>query len=360
MAKIISAYIEITGACNASCPYCYNKKMVGSGKIIEYPMLLSLVNQLNSMNINHITLSGGEPFLYENLSDILYEMKLKNMSANIITNGYCFNESSLPILLKYQPNIQLTFDGFDSVSHDATRGSGNFTLITKGIKKARQCGYSGLISIRLNLTKSNVFTIDKMLDMLENYGVDGVDARDIDSIGASLVHRPDIEDENYDDYIEQREQQLLKQVFISFENWNNKHDVKIEHDLYTPDIGCPYNLEVENIECGIRIAVNGYVYPCQSFTDSRFALGDIHLSTLQEIINGSAMKKFVDLVKNRQSNIAECNKCAYVHVCKGGCPAVAFRENGTLNSVSALCDFRKQHIGSRLIELIEQAEGARS
>ena len=63
-------YIEITSVCNLRCTYCYNDSKI-NGNELPFEKIKEIMKYYNSLGINNITVSGGEPFLYLILFKIL-------------------------------------------------------------------------------------------------------------------------------------------------------------------------------------------------------------------------------------------------------------------------------------------------
>ena len=129
MNKIVNVYCEIISRCNRRCPYCYNEKNLNSFSELSVNDIRKLTRELKDCGNYHITLSGGEPFLKKDLYEILEMLEEECMEVSIISNGTCFEY--MYILKRFQPHLQLTFDGFDAETHDKTRGAGNFEILVK-------------------------------------------------------------------------------------------------------------------------------------------------------------------------------------------------------------------------------------
>jgi uncharacterized protein len=341
MPGIIAAYIEITGACDEKCPYCYNEKLVSTGESLPVDTIINVFSQLKDAGVASATLSGGEPFLHKDLPKIFTEAKRMDFIVSVISNGKCFDGASADTLAEYQPGLQLTFDGWDAPSHDATRGNGNFAKITRGVKAARERGYSGKINLRLNLHKKNISHFQDFLKTLEReFSVDG-EARDIESISLAVIRRTESGGGGFNDYLPTDAILTAPEIAELSEAWNRAHTARITTKFTDPDVGCPYNADVEDVKCGLRIALDGNVFPCQAFTDDRFAIGNVFNEKLGDIIRGEKITAFIEAVRGRRSALEDCRPCAYKSVCSGGCPAMAFIERGTLAAVSSICASRK-------------------
>jgi radical SAM protein with 4Fe4S-binding SPASM domain len=279
------------------------------------------------------------------------------MAISVISNGTCFGNACFPILKRFQPNLQITFDGYDAASHDVTRGAGNFERITSGIVTARKNGYRGAVSARVNLHRKNIGHMREMLGMFERkFDVDGENFRDINDIGMALLHKSADGGGAFQDYLESEEYARYPEIFDMFSEWNANHKTRIQYDFNNPDIGCAFNNALENVQCGIRVALDGNVFPCQLLMDDEFRIGSVHDESLQEIMRGEKLAAFLDAIHARRGSVEQCKPCAYKGMCAGGCPAQAYIENGTLNSVSARCTSRKSHFSAELSKALRELE----
>lgn len=228
MSKIVSAYMEICGLCNEHCPYCYNSKLVRTGNIIPKGNLIRVLNELDLLGVRSCTLSGGEPFLHPELSSILQAAKSSNIKILMISNGLCFSLKHSDLLYSFSPDLQITFDGFDSTSHDATRGKGNFNLITNGIMNLDMSSFSGQLHIRINLHGRNISQVQRILDMLDCLlARSELLVQKVAGISIAIVHKTGaIEDLNFTDYLTRQQIRRQEDLLSILELWNTTHTIK--------------------------------------------------------------------------------------------------------------------------------------
>ncbi len=349
MNRIIGVYCEITNKCNQKCPYCYNENSMNEKIELSEDNVNKIANELRSMGIPYITLSGGEPFLHSNINKILDILEKEEIETSVISNGLCFEHGNMFLLKRYQPHLQITFDGYNDETHDITRGVGNFSCIVKGIKNSRENGFVGSIGLRINITNLNAGLIENILDMISvNFLSDNNNL--INSIYVAVVHKNSTySSENIlpnDKYTE---------LASKIDKWNKKQkesdSIVAAYEFLNPDIGCPYNGENGFIECGIRIDSNGAVYPCQMFTDPEFILGNIKKSQLQEIISSEKMANVIDKISGRK-NQNMCKTCAYQIMCGCGCPAKSLLNTNSIFSQET-CKDRKRIFNDILTRVVE-------
>ena len=70
-------------------------------------------------------------------------------------------------------------------------------------------------------------------------------------------------------------------------------------------------------DCGdfLTIESNGDI-SCCDFIPQRFVFGNIHVSTIQNILRKPIYRWFIGRAKNKPR---ECHGCEWNHVCSGGC-----------------------------------------
>jgi radical SAM protein with 4Fe4S-binding SPASM domain len=203
---------EVTSLCNNDCIYCYN---VWKSPLHRYPkgqMSLSEVihvidNLLDDLPVKTVALSGGEPFLRDDLSQIVSYLWSHRVNSVIITNGTLLtreniartcgvNNYELP-LLSYRRNVHnhLTRrDCFDKViqgMHDVKEEGGRFVVafiatqinyadLEKTVELAIALGAEGILYNRMNVSAHNYplmktllpspDMIKENLDVLEAFG----------------------------------------------------------------------------------------------------------------------------------------------------------------------------------------------
>src|SRR5688572_12115229 len=89
--RVYSLAIELTASCNQKCAYCYNAWREDGGRSVESgttEALLSRVGKvLSAWTLDHVTLTGGEPFSHAGLFPLLELLGRHGVRAQIISNG---------------------------------------------------------------------------------------------------------------------------------------------------------------------------------------------------------------------------------------------------------------------------------
>lgn len=355
MNKLTGVYLEITEKCNENCPYCYNYELMRLSHSLPTRIIKDIISQIKVLGLSAITISGGEPFLHEGIADILAFAKSLKMKVSIISNGTCFSQKNLPVLLCYAPNIQLSFDGYNAETHDKTRGKGNFERITYGYRLAKELGYKGKIAIRVNIHKDNISCIGDTLETIDRVFCPQKSEDGLASVTLAYLRKSCYLENRFSSYINPAQYGNQPVIHSEIKKWNSNHSIQIHDITKTPDIGCPFNGQMEQIDCGIRIAINGEVYPCQLFSDKQFCIGNVYIETIEQIINGKMMEQFIERIHERTNSIPQCKHCAFSGICGRGCPGQAFSIYNTVNSITDRCKERKRTLSLTVQRAYEKA-----
>ena len=84
----ISINLDLTSACNFSCPFCVDAKLINSGKSLTLEEVKKTIRTLHSHGLlSVILIGGGEPTLHKDFIEIVRYIKSKKLQLGIVTNG---------------------------------------------------------------------------------------------------------------------------------------------------------------------------------------------------------------------------------------------------------------------------------
>lgn len=80
--------LDLTTACNFNCPYCIDKQVLNTGKMLDFDYLKGLVGHWAENGLKSvIIIGGGEPTIYPFFEKVVEFLKSKNLQVAIVTNG---------------------------------------------------------------------------------------------------------------------------------------------------------------------------------------------------------------------------------------------------------------------------------
>lgn len=120
------AVISITDACMLRCRHCYN--MPNKSNCTADFFNNDFVNQLLSIEIQQIVISGGEPTIEWDLLLSILRKTQNRFSVVITSNGILLNrEKTLSLMELGVSRLQISLDGFSATSHEYLRGEAGQT-----------------------------------------------------------------------------------------------------------------------------------------------------------------------------------------------------------------------------------------
>jgi len=84
----ISINLDLTSACNFSCHFCVDSRLVNAGKTLTLEGVKKTIDTLYSHGLlSAILIGGGEPTLHRDFGQIVRYIKGKGLQVGIVTNG---------------------------------------------------------------------------------------------------------------------------------------------------------------------------------------------------------------------------------------------------------------------------------
>lgn len=280
--QLKKAYIHITQRCNLNCKYCYNKQNLNTNmRELSTQDWRNVIDRLEKEGINKFFVTGGEPLLRADLSEIISYIKGEK---TLLTNGTLLVNNKYELLKKFD-KIIVSLDSLNIEENELNRENSIYYNVRKNIEDI-PLELREKIMIRSVLTKNNYARIDEIAEYCKNN---------------------------------------LKVKHLVNECLPNSAEELRDFIPINPDEGTKYYLN-DLILCGagvdtVAIAANGDIYPCQSLMKENFKIGSVLDESWKKEIEESAEKsKFAKGILE----VPKCMKCVYKYICGGGCKAITY------------------------------------
>ena len=132
----VSRIIQIhpTLNCNLACKHCYSSSAPGLRNGLDVGSLINIIGQASAIGYNVISMSGGEPFLYKPLEELMAHSKAMGYFNSVTSNGMLLESSQAKNILKHLDLIAISVDGKEE-SHDTMRNhKGAFKKMLRGVE----------------------------------------------------------------------------------------------------------------------------------------------------------------------------------------------------------------------------------
>lgn len=169
--RLMSVLLELTYACNLDCAFCYNDLALG-GQRLRFEQHRDLLDDLASLGVLNLSLSGGEPLAHPRFFDIAAHARSLGFVVRIKTNGHSVGASvARRIRDEVDPFlIEVSLHGATGATHDQqTRVAGSFERLLTNIRAMKATG----LRVRVNsvLTRWNEREIEDMLALCDELEV---------------------------------------------------------------------------------------------------------------------------------------------------------------------------------------------
>jgi molybdenum cofactor biosynthesis enzyme MoaA len=126
--------------CNLCCEHCYSSSGPEVRAELDPAMVCGLVSDAARMGYQVVSFSGGEPFLYSGLREVLRHAKSLDLRTTVTTNGYFLQPRRLESLRDFVDVLAVSLDGPPEL-HNRLRGSPQaFDRLCGGLQSLRSSG----------------------------------------------------------------------------------------------------------------------------------------------------------------------------------------------------------------------------
>jgi radical SAM protein with 4Fe4S-binding SPASM domain len=137
----LSGSIDLTHACNLRCVHCYIGRQSPGEKLRSQEMsttkLLSVVDEITDAGCFEIILTGGEPLMRKDFTDIYRHIKLNGILVTVFSNGTLISDRILDLFGELPPQtIEISLYGATEETYEKITGvAGSFRKCISGIER---------------------------------------------------------------------------------------------------------------------------------------------------------------------------------------------------------------------------------
>lgn len=167
--------VPLTYRCNLNCKMCSITNLLPEEEELSCEQIFYIVDEAKNYGIKEVVLTGGEPFLREDIFTICSYIYEKGLKSIITTNGVLINECVAKNIAASQvSHIHFSLDGLEK-THDFLRGEGIFKEVISNIKvldTIRKKSNFFSLGIACTVMDNNVKELLDLIVLGDNLGVD--------------------------------------------------------------------------------------------------------------------------------------------------------------------------------------------
>lgn len=299
---------EVTHRCNYACLHCCSR----SGSCMPYELntrsMLNVLKELSNDGVEEIYFSGGEPFIREDMMEILQETRKKGILANISTNGSFMSEELAAKLRAIDVNlIHISLDSHHESLYNSFRGGNYFSSTISAIKNAKEAGL--YVRVGAVIWKENCDQLEEMITFLADMNVDEVVFNWLISVGRFQEHQ--------EQGVPLSEfQRLISTVRLYQKKYNGKIKISMHRskEYVSDDSTCRAGDQI------LFILPDGRISPCSwlaKLDNTLITTGSLKDHSLKDLKKTDAFDKWQSIISKRSE------------ICHSGCPAICYERNGS-------------------------------
>ncbi len=306
---------ELTYRCNFGCRHCYVPQSYRKYNELKTKEVFSLLDQLKEIGCFYLGFTGGEPFIREDIIEILWYAKRCGFELIIYTNGLLIDEEIVEQLERLRPNkVDITIPAMSKGAFERISGvSGSRDKVFRAIDLLYKKGVN--LGFKSCLLKENESEIKEIQNFAASLGA-------LHRLDNMLLPRLDGSKEPYD--YRGRLKNTLKAT-----RKNNLEQCDFESENLIPNASDQTRITENLFKCGVgrsQVAITplGELKMCVMIDYPKYK---VLKSSLKD-----AWKKLKELVENiRPDENYQCDKCELEPYCKW-CPASGWLENRNFTS----------------------------
>ncbi|HZO11787.1 MAG TPA: radical SAM protein [Polyangiaceae bacterium] len=318
--ELYSVAIELTAHCNQKCDYCYNGWREDDGAAVATAttaQLLARVHKLvDAFAIDHVTLTGGEPFARGDIWQLLDLLAEHGVAVQIISNGGLITERVAERLAPYGVRyVQVTLNGPNRELHEEHVGPGHFEPTLRGVRALRKHGVPVVGCVVV--THKNASRLGEILELWRSLDVHHIALSRFSPAGYAVSHAAkllptlgDMEDAFGQALPHARDGMRVSCTMPI-------PPCMIETSAYAPiEFGtCPIGTTMQELALG----PDGKLRNCTLHASAIGGVDDI----LDPSVDLSTLIAHSDVTAYRKKLPAFCEGCVHADTCGGGCGAAS-------------------------------------
>jgi radical SAM protein with 4Fe4S-binding SPASM domain len=334
--------VYLTNACNLRCRYCFNLDREDAPRI-PLDDIQAILKAAYEQHNRYVSITGGEPFLYKQIFEVLDCAHDLGYWINILSHGGLLDQARIDRLKSYwRARIRISLDGPDRQSHDFLRGEGTFDNTMSKIELLVRNGVN--VGIGVTVSENNVNSVEQMLQLCIDKGISYVRCVPVARVKKGKAAHVT--------------SSLHEQLLESLVTFTIKHKKYI--DLPQPEreqVQVPASIDALTTRRCMAgkhffgITPDKKIVPCPLIAEHP-DVPKVYFEDAQSFVQlGRGMDQLFDGIKDQLGGI--CRTCEFREVCYGGCLAEKISFERGLDEEQPICT---KLILERLAARFEQSD----
>lgn len=313
--------LHLTERCNLRCSHCYQTEARPSE--MSFPEISSLIEEVSGLLedwresygiafSSSFSVTGGEPFLRQDIFEILEDLRIRSFDTYILSNGILISRNVAIRLAEIGiKGVQISIEGPEDV-HDSIRGAGSFSASLKGIRNLLDAGIEATLNTTLSEVNAHCFM--DMIELASSLGVHRLGFSRLVPSGRggtwlSKMLKKEVVKDLYSNIFSLEIDGLN---IVTGDPVASQFRNPAEEDVAdpVPSGGCAAGVS------GLTVLPDGTITPCRRMP---VPIGNVKRDSLREVW---ATSDVLNALRDKSRYQGKCGSCAKWSACRG-CRAIA-------------------------------------
>ncbi len=317
----VSGSFELTRKCNFNCKMCYVHCTDTSSDVeLTTGEWLKIAEYAKKEGLLFLLLTGGEPLLRPDFSQLYSALAKMGFMLSINTNGSMFTDEIFRLFEAYPPSrVNISLYGGSDDTYENLCENRKFDKVLGNIIRLKKMG----IPVRLNcvFNKYNVADTEKIYQIAKD---NDLIVKPSSYMYPSLRAKGETGDNEARLTAEEAAKNTVLCRKLTFSEEQLREKAKEMMSLYPPE--CDPDAEGEGMRCragksSFWVTYDGRMMPCGMMTEPCVSLKDMSFSEAWQVIR----------TKTAEIRLpSECQSCSHKSVCNV-CAAMCYTETGSFS-----------------------------
>nr|WP_319484883.1 GTP 3',8-cyclase MoaA [uncultured Cohaesibacter sp.] len=165
--KIEYVRLSITDKCNMRCTYCMPERhnsFISTSKYLSFAEIVRVIAAFADLGVSRVRLTGGEPLVRKGVDQLAHSLTdipgIDDLSMS--TNAVLLEDRAEAIFKAGVKRLNVSLDTLNPDRYRALTRGGDLNVILRGLRKARDLGFS---PIKINMLVMKDVNDDEVLDL---------------------------------------------------------------------------------------------------------------------------------------------------------------------------------------------------
>lgn len=335
----LRVHLQVTNLCEVRCRHCAQQTRDAFPNELTFEEIKKFLDELVSIGTYEINIGGGEPFLRDDLLQIITYARKIGMNVSLSTSGLFVSRVVAKKIAEVGlKKIRISFDGATEKSYDYFRGKGTYRRAIRGIKTLREL-FEIPIEVHTILMKPNLNEILTILRAVQKLRCNVWSVDFIKPIGFAQ--------EMKQFHLTNADATQTMKTIMRLSETSSVKIVMPQFPFKAPKKGVYRGFGCVGANLYCFVSARGDVRPC-AFVSDDYTSGNIRKTHIRNIwLEGQGMLKFRDIAGNEM-----CLNCEYYNSCRGGCRARAIYE-GAPDVIDPLCFLKQDKVEPEPVKKVD-------